>query len=245
MRRRAHYHAGGMLVLALDTTAPRASAALVDESGTRRVAGLPEGGQVVTRLPADLGRLVEEAGYGLAGVDAFAVAVGPGSFTGLRIGIATMQGLAVATGRPLIGISALDALAAAARAEQDGPVVTWVDAWRGEVYAAYYAGGVYEAEPTVDRPAHLLLTLADMAGPDTCFTGDGVEAHRAAILATRSDFRVEAVAQPLLASEVGRLAVGLLARGATGAPGDVRPLYVRRPDVELKRSAERGRVGQV
>ena len=92
-----------------------------------------------TRLPLDLMTLLEHGGMKLGDVDVFAVATGPGSFTGLRIGIATMQGLAFAAGKPLVGVSGFDALARIADAEAGGTsIATWVDAWRGEVYAALY-----------------------------------------------------------------------------------------------------------
>src|SRR5262245_21467161 len=101
------------------------------------------------RLPGELATLLAYVDMTLQAVDAFAIGVGPGSFTGLRVGIATMQGLAVATGRPLIGVSALDALAALASSPAVHRVATWVDAWRGEVYAALYEGTREVGEPTV------------------------------------------------------------------------------------------------
>src|SRR3984893_5104241 len=104
-----------MLVLALDTTTRRGSAALVlgemlldCEMGDAR---LTHG----ERLPSDLVRLLDRNNIRLAEIELFAVATGPGSFTGLRIGIATMQGLALVNGRGLVGVSALDALNAALR----------------------------------------------------------------------------------------------------------------------------------
>ena len=137
-----HYYPS-MVVLALDTTTPAGSCALaVDGSVVREEASdvsLPP----ATRLPLDLMTLLEHSGVALGAVDVFAVATGPGSFTGLRIGIATMQGLAFAAGKPLIGVSGLDALARIADREAAGrQIATWVDAWRGEVYAALYMNGV-------------------------------------------------------------------------------------------------------
>src|SRR5262245_14776088 len=99
-----------MLVLALDTTTRRGSVALVRD-------GLElesyAGDEAIThgrRLPGDLVRVLDRQHLTVGDVDLFAVAAGPGSFTGLRIGIATMQGLALGTGKGVIGVSALDAL---------------------------------------------------------------------------------------------------------------------------------------
>src|SRR5450631_4316072 len=100
-----------MRVLALDTTTRAGSVALVEDD---RVVEEREGDSSRThalRLPAELLRVLETRGLAIADVDLFAVASGPGSFTGLRIGIATMQGLAVVQQRRVAGISALDALA--------------------------------------------------------------------------------------------------------------------------------------
>src|SRR5687768_4095576 len=140
-----------MLVLALDTTTRTGSCALArDGRVLREEASDAERGHA-ERLPGDLASLLEHAGVELREVDAFAVATGPGSFTGLRIGIATMQGLAVAMGKPLIGVSAFDALATMAgeSTPHGGRIATWIDAWRGEVYAALYENGREIAAPTV------------------------------------------------------------------------------------------------
>lgn len=232
-----------MRLLALDTTTRRGSVSLVDTSGTAHVGELPDGEPVATQLPAALDRVVTEAGGRLADVDALAVAVGPGSFTGLRIGIATMQGLSFALGRPLVGVSGLDALAWTARAAGAARVVTWVDAWRGEVYAACYGTAAQADEPTVDRPAHLLEHLRDNDETWT-FVGDGAEAYRALILAASPRFRVPEAPAPLLAEAVARLAFARVTAGDVGEPAAVRALYVRRPDAELARSARRGLEGQ-
>src|SRR5688572_24887341 len=99
-----------MLVLALDTATPAGSCAVARDGHVlleTRGEGARSHGE---RLPMELMTLLEAAGIVLRDVDVFAVTTGPGSFTGLRIGIATMQGLAFAEGRPLIGVSGLDAL---------------------------------------------------------------------------------------------------------------------------------------
>ena len=104
-----------MLVLALDTTTARAAASPSCRDGacwTRSPA--TRRGPHAERLPGDLLALLERHGLRPPDVDVFAVATGPGSFTGLRIGIAAIQGLAFATGRPVVGVSALEALAHAA-----------------------------------------------------------------------------------------------------------------------------------
>ena len=126
-----------VLVLALDTTTRAGSAAVVSD-GELLCEIVGDGSRTHgERLPGDLMRVLEAASVGLESIDLLAVAAGPGSFTGLRVGIAAMQGLAMATGRKIVPISALDALAAAA-GNGSAPVAAWIDAQRGEVFAALY-----------------------------------------------------------------------------------------------------------
>jgi tRNA threonylcarbamoyladenosine biosynthesis protein TsaB len=219
-----------MLVLALDTSTRTGSCAIVrDGSVLREAAGDPDRSQAA-RLPGDLMQLLAHAGVLLAHIEAFAVVTGPGSFTGLRVGIATMQGLAFACDRPLVGVSGLDALAAIAGASR---VVTWVDAWRGEVYSAVYEAGVARRLPEVAPPASILDSLE---GDAWTFIGDGAATYRDLIDATLAGRgRLHEPAAPLLAGVVGRLASVELASGQRPAPDAVRPLYIRRPDAQLAR----------
>src|SRR5688500_13646290 len=145
-----------MRILALDTTTRAGSCALARDGRVVRELASDAAAPPASRLPGDLVTLLEREGVALAEIDVYAVATGPGSFTGLRVGIATMQGLALAAGKPLVGVSALDALAAVAGFAR---VATWMDAWRGEVYAALYDEGHEAAAPAVLHPDTVLARL--------------------------------------------------------------------------------------
>ncbi len=141
-----------MLILALDTTSRAGSVALARDAG---VLDQQRGDPSRThgeRLPGDIGDLLERHGLTVADVDLYAVAAGPGSFTGLRVGIATIQGLALAHARPVVPVSALVALAHGAMISSGGPVqdteliAACMDAQRGEVFSALYARAATEKD---------------------------------------------------------------------------------------------------
>jgi len=219
-----------MIVLALDTTTRHGSCALARDGATLiEQTGDPRRSQA-ERLPGDLMSLLASARVTLGEIDVFSVAVGPGSFTGLRVGIAAMQGLAFAMGKPLVGVSALDALARLADAPR---VLTWVDAWRGEVYSALYEQGRAAGDPVVARPRDILDALDP--GP-VLLIGDGALAHRDVTTELRAvQPRVADPAAPPLAGIVARLATEAARSGHAPPPHAIRPLYVRRPDAELAR----------
>jgi tRNA threonylcarbamoyladenosine biosynthesis protein TsaB len=232
-----------MLVLALDTSTASGSCALARDGRVvcEQVNDAPNAH--AEHLPGDLIVLLDCAAISLPEIDAFAVATGPGSFTGLRIGIATMQGLAFAEGKPLIGVSGFDALAHIAggggvpgRSPQAkaGRVATWVDAWRAEVFAALYEDGCEVIAPRVARPEVLLEPLR---GCPTSFVGDGALAHRETIHRVMGDnaHLADPVAPPL-AGTIAALACAVRVTAAH-APHAIRPLYVRRTDAELARDA--------
>jgi len=225
-----------MVVLALDTTTPLGSCALaVDGVVVRQDASDPSL-PPATRLPVDLMTVLERSSMTLGQVDAFAVATGPGSFTGIRIGIATMQGLAFAGGKPLIGVSGLDALARIAEEEAAGcRIATWVDAWRGEVYAALYENG-REIDPPVVSPPEAVLSRIGR-GP-AFLIGDGARAYMDTVRAAmHASARFASNPTPPLAGTIAVLASAVASRGVYSPAHAIRPLYVRRTDAELARES--------
>jgi tRNA threonylcarbamoyladenosine biosynthesis protein TsaB len=196
-------------------------------------------------LPAELLDVAAAHGVAAADVDLFAVAAGPGSFTGLRIGIATIQGLAFVERRPVVAVSALETLAQIAGADLDAgaSVAAWIDAQRKDVYAAVYR--VAEAPaftperlasivaPTVGDPVEILNAWTrDAAAPQVC-VGDGAVRYADAIAERLPAVRVGGA--PLLAGAIGRLAIVGAQRGLAVHPAAIQPLYIRRPDAEVDR----------
>jgi tRNA threonylcarbamoyladenosine biosynthesis protein TsaB len=231
-----------MRVLALDTTTREGSAALVEDG---RLIAVHRGDPVrshAERLPGELVSLLSAAGVTTGDVDVFAVAAGPGSFTGLRIGIATMQGLAFVHGRPLVAVSALEALAHAGSCDlAPGSVVgVWMDAHRRDVFGALYqvtdapaftSVRLVEIDPpSVDAPAVTLARWAPLLTAAPVLVGDGCVKYADLIGGLGA-----IVAPPPLAGAIARIAESRARSGEAPGPDRVQPLYVRRPDAELAR----------
>jgi tRNA threonylcarbamoyladenosine biosynthesis protein TsaB len=235
-----------MLVLGLDTTTRLGSVALVrDGHPVGILAGDPALAHA-QRLPGDMLTLLARHGVAAADVDVFAVAAGPGSFTGLRIGIAAVQGLAFATGRPVVGISALEALAhatwQASAAGHPARVGVWMDAQRDEVFTAVYEraeaepGGLRVVEgPAVEPPMAAAGRWLQQphVGPEG-IVGDGAIRYRRVIEDVLGP-GVAIIDPPPMAASVAVLGWMRACAGEAGLPHAIRPLYVRRPDAELAR----------
>lgn len=231
-----------MLVLALDTTTRQGSVAVVKDD---RVLLERPGDAARThaeRLPADILSALSDTGASVGDVDLFAVASGPGSFTGLRVGIATIQGLAIATSRHVIAVSALDALAHLASIDRaSGDVVAvWMDAYRREVFSALYrvAGhDPYSQErleelegPVVSPPEAALARWLHMNCRPTVWIGDGSAVYSTVIEGIGEVRKTEPIA-----GTIGRLAVSKSRAHGAINPAAIQPLYVRRPDAEVAR----------
>jgi tRNA threonylcarbamoyladenosine biosynthesis protein TsaB len=188
------------------------------------------------------------AGVALQDLDALAVTRGPGTFTGLRIGISTVKGLALACAKPLFGVSGLDALAVQS-AMPRYLIFPMVDARRQEIYCAGYriSGGELErvTEEKAVAPEKVLETID---GP-CVFVGDGARRYRELIEAAMGDAGiVMPAAQDIIrASTVARLAAERMKLGERGDDDRLLPLYIRQSDAQLmfgKRQATRAVVQQ-
>ena len=233
-----------MRILAFDTATPATAVAL---SGVDRVVFTarhdPAPGERpghATRLLPLVARVLERAEIGWEEVDRIAVGVGPGTFTGLRIGIATARALARARDIPLVPVSTLQSLALARPAPDAAPagldaVLAVLDARRGEVFAASWrmdeAG---EFENALLRPRALapeaLAELVGPLGPATLAVGDGAIAFREVL--ERSGSFIPEDDSPLhrvTAMNHCRLATHL----EGSVPDEVRPEYLRAPDAEI------------
>jgi tRNA threonylcarbamoyladenosine biosynthesis protein TsaB len=184
--------------------------------------------------------LLERAGLAFADIDRIAVGTGPGSFTGLRVGIATARALGQATGAPLAPVSTLRALAAPAR-HRGGPVLAVVDARRGEVFVAGWHDGERVLAPAAMPPGDL-AGLAERGGAGIrapwLAVGDGAVRFR--------DLLVDAgLTVPEPGSPLHRVSAGTVCRlGASAEPvarGAVVPDYLRAPDAEAALQARRRR----
>lgn len=174
--------------------------------------------------------VLERAQVGLAEVTRFGVGVGPGSFTGLRIGVATGRGLAQATGAELVGVSSLAALAAGAPAAAGRPVLAVLDARRGEVFAAAWEDGEPRLAARPWGPSELAVEVVATMDPRPLAVGDGA-------LRFRAELESAGAVIPPDDQPAHRVGAGSLCRLAlaaeAGDPGAVLPQYGRLPDAEI------------
>ncbi len=168
--------------------------------------------------------VLDEGGVSIDEVDRFAVDVGPGRFTGLRVGITTARTLALATDRPLVGVTSLEALAAA---HPGRTVAAVIDARRAEVFQQRFAVGSDGTPNELDQPAYgEPAAMAERFDAGDLVIGDG--ADRYADVFAELDFE-HAIGFEPTAEQIGRLSLG---RPDQTGP-DVRPLYLRDPDVQI------------
>jgi tRNA threonylcarbamoyladenosine biosynthesis protein TsaB len=223
-----------MLVLGIETSTKTGGVALIDEKGV--IAEYTSNIEVThsERLMAHVDRLLKDTGVALADVGGLAVSVGPGSFTGLRIGIATIKGIAFSTNKPVAAVPTLRALAWQVPYAAH-PVCPLLDARKKEVYAALYRYENGRPVPVMDECSLPLAGLADRAAGEIIFTGEGAQLFRSEI---RSLFGDRALFAPLSAmvpsaasvAEIGRL---MLEQGERADPDLLTPIYIRRPEAEV------------
>jgi tRNA threonylcarbamoyladenosine biosynthesis protein TsaB len=219
------------MLLGIETAAGLVGVALADADGPLAGVWLRSDRRHAETLAPAVEHVLSQARVTLADVEAIAVDVGPGLFTGLRVGVATAQGLAEGLGVGVVQVTSVDVLATEAyEGGWDGPVAAVVDARRGEVFAARYAGPQpATGEPSRYTPASLAGKLAGEPGPLLVGTG----AHRYAGVFEGQGLRIAAIREPsprvLVSIAAGRLGAG----EAPVRPGAVRPVYLREADARI------------
>jgi tRNA threonylcarbamoyladenosine biosynthesis protein TsaB len=227
-----------VLILALDTTTRGGSVAIARDADVRFEHVGDASFTHAQRLPGDLMAACRGAGVAITDVELFAVAAGPGSFTGLRVGIATIQGLAIAQSTRVVAVSTLEALAVSAPGETRR-IAAWMDAQRGEVFAQVFdrnGESVAARNEAISAPPARALELqrGDLEGAR--FHGDGARRYQDQILATLGDVLVTPSVPPL-AGAIARIAARHPERAEL--PHAIVPIYVRRPDAEIARDQRR------
>ena len=222
-------------VVAFDTATDDVAVALTTDPGgvaERRVPparGRPRHAEV---LLAEVEAVVDEGG-GWRRVERIGVGVGPGSFTGLRIGIATARALAQALGKPLVAVGTLAALAAGIETSGDAarrPRLAVLDARRGQAFAALYAVDGEEVwPPFVARPEELVERLRAMPAPCVA-AGSGALRFRRELAATEAIVLAESHPAHRIAP---RRICSLARAGQPASPESIQPIYLRPPDAEI------------
>lgn len=215
-------------LLALDTTSEFGSLALVEDGHAVEEILLhsPDGfGHI---LFGQLQRLLDRHDWQIRGIDCFASAAGPGSFTGVRIGLAAIKGLAEAAHRPAIAVSNLEAVASFGQAPLRAALL---DARRGDVYAALYDAALHRiGDEVVAKFPHWLASLPqeriEFLTPDP-------DPFRLALAASRFASCTLAPVPRAMASAVGRIAYHRFLQNEANDPAAIDANYVRRSDAEL------------
>lgn len=205
---------------------------LVDTSGIAVSAGIFEGLKKINCLSVEAGReynrllipvvdrLLREAGVKPGAIDIFGAALGPGSFTGIRVGVAAMKGMAQALSRQFAGISTLDIVAASAGSQEK--IMALIGAGRNEFYAAGYEGGVL-------KTPYMLLSREEAeaeAEKGTCFVLLENEPYAGLLPAKSVKYRIKGVSMEVFNEIIEK-------NGVKGLALDVSPVYVRKSEAEI------------
>lgn len=216
-------------ILALDAAGAACSAALWRDGGVVSHRFEPMRRGHAERLVPMIEAVMADGATAYADLDRLAVTLGPGGFTGVRIGLATARGLALATGRPLVGVSSFLVLAAAAKAEAppDGSLVVTIDAKRRDLYLQVFAADLRpRSEPCAIMPA----ALADVLPPGALvLVGDGAAQAAPALAAAGRGYSLSWAPALVDAARLAELVAAEDSEIAAG--GAVVPLYLRSPDV--------------
>ncbi len=242
-----------MLILAFDTTSEWGGAGIFRDGECLGSAAHNRPANYSVSLFQEVGRLLKESRLHLEEIDLFAAAKGPGSFTGIRVGLAAAQGWANAFGRPLRSVSIFEAMVEQAQPETDY-AVSLLDARRGEFYAGIFRSNPRRMSPNGGKPeealgarfhlageglaskpehlASLLQTQIPEGSSVTCVARESDEAARELERQFPPALRWKCV-KSFLVPDIAKLALRAHQEGYPISPDELSPAYIRRPDAEL------------
>jgi tRNA threonylcarbamoyladenosine biosynthesis protein TsaB len=247
-----------MKILAIETSTMLGGIAIVDDlSGMIAEVRLNVKSTHSERLMTEIDHALKQAGLKVSDIDAFAVSIGPGSFTGLRIGLSTVKGFSYITGKPIVSVPTLHALAWNFPYCRY-PVCTMLDARKKEVYAALFRWDnedfirvIDEVSIKVDR----LLGRINESNPPLppfskggeggfsdekiVFAGEGSLIYRNNIIEVMGDKAIFATAEKMVPSPANVASIGIrkAMKGEFSEPVSLVPFYIRRSEAEIKRDA--------
>ncbi len=225
-----------MKILALDTSTETGGMALLEGEVLRALVQIRVANTHANQLWASILFLLEQAGWGLEDIDLWVVTIGPGSFTGLRIGIATVKGLALATRKPVMGISTLEALAFSF---PFSPflICSLIDARQKEVFCCFFKSTPEGTMEEIGKPEHIKpLQLAEKIDEPVLLVGNGAMLYQDLL---KENLGPKAIFPSPHLHHISPFVLGLLA-GSRFDPDrpssleELRPLYIRPSDAELK-----------
>jgi len=244
-----------MKILAIDTSTMLGGVAIMDDSiGLVAEMRLNVKSTHSERLMISIDSLLKQSGYAIADMDCFAVAIGPGSFTGLRIGLSTVKGFSYATGNPIVSVPTLEALANNFPFCQY-PVCTLLDARKKEVYAAMFK---WKDDGFVRLIDELSIKISDLlerieakgkqqgfSHTNIIFTGDGALLYKDKIINHMGEEAIFAPSEKMVPSPANVALIGIkkALNAEFSEPINLVPFYIRKSEAELKRTGSNPHAG--
>lgn len=232
-----------MKILAIETSTMLGGIAIMDDlSGLIAEVRLNVKSTHSERLMTEIAHVLKQAELKVSDIDVFAIAIGPGSFTGLRIGLSAVKGFSYATGKPIVSVPTLEALAWNFPYSRH-PVCTMLDARKKEVYSALFKwedGGfirlIDEVSIKVDRVLEDIKLSSDKR---VVFTGEGAILYRDKIIEVMGNKAIFASPEKIVPSPANVASIGIkkAIKGEFSEPVSLVPFYIRRSEAELKRDA--------
>lgn len=225
-----------MIILAVDTTTFTGSVALLEKTKLLAEVNIDSSSTYSERLLPAVDFILQTNELKIQDMDGFAVAAGPGSFTGIRIGLSTVKSFSYASGKPAAAISALEALALKLRHPQSHLLCPLLDAKKGEVYAALFESRGGKLQEIVPQGAYLPDRFFSLLPSHRIisFIGNGMDAYRDKIFQYFKDKARFSQRSHFIAYEIGLLGYGLLKKKKGASAQELKPLYFRKSQAEEK-----------